>query len=97
MKISLINFAWLNSLNELSKKEIKAYYLIEKGSSVKVIMKYDNTDDIFKNEKLNYHDKRVYFMEKYLLKRKITIKDVNDYINTLSDSYNLIVDNYNIC
>ncbi len=32
-------------------------------------------------------------MEKYTLKRKITIKDIDNYTKTLSDSYNLINDN----
>ena len=78
---------------KLSKKENKVYYLIEKGSNAKGITKHDNIDDIFKIEKENYHYNKIEFMKKYSLKRKITIKDINDYVKTLSDSYNLIDDN----
>ena len=69
------------------------YYLIEKYQQFKGITKYDNTDDIFRHEKINFHNNEVRFMEKFTLKRKITIKDIDDYTKTLSDSYNLIDDN----
>jgi len=78
---------------ELSKRETKVYYLIEKYSQFKGIAKYDNTDDIFRHEKINFHNNEVSFMEKYTLERKITIKDIDNYTKTLSDSYNLIDDN----
>lgn len=77
----------------LEKMEKKIYYLIEKGSTCKGITKYDNIDDIFRNEKNNYHDNKIEHLSSHTLKRKITIKDIDDYVKTLSDSYNLIDDN----
>ena len=77
----------------LEKMEKKIYYLIEKGSTCKGITKYDNIDDIFRNEKNNYHDNKIEHLSSHTLKGKITIKDIDDYIKTLSDSYNLIDDN----
>ena len=32
-------------------------------------------------------------MESYKLEKDITIKDIIDYVETLSDEYNLVVDN----
>ena len=77
----------------LKKREIKKYFLIEKGSNYKGITKYENVDEIFEHEKSNYHNNKVNYEDKYSLKKKITIKDVDDYVKTLSDSYNLIDDN----
>ena len=77
----------------LEKMEKKIYYLIEKGSTCKGITKYDNIDDIFRNEKNNYHDNKIEHLSSHTLKGKITIKDIDDYVKTLSDSYNLIDDN----
>lgn len=77
----------------LGKMEKKIYYLIEKGSTCKGITKYSNTNDIFQHEKNNYHDNKIKCIGEYTLKRKIFIKDIDDYIKTLSDSYNLINDN----
>ena len=37
---------------ELSKRETKVYYLIEKYEQFKGITKYDNTNDIFHHEKI---------------------------------------------
>lgn len=77
----------------LEKMEKKIYYLIEKGSTCKGITKYDNIDDIFRNEKNNYHYNKIEHLSSHTLKGKITIKDIDDYVKTLSDSYNLIDDN----
>jgi len=77
----------------LKKREIKKYFLIEKGRNYKGITKYENVDEIFEHEKSNYHNNKVNYEDKYSLKKKITIKDVDDYVKTLSDSYNLIDDN----
>ena len=73
--------------------EKKIYYLIEKGSTCKVITKYSYTNEIFQHEKNNYHNNEIECIGDYTLKRKIFIKDIDDYIKTLSDSYNLINDN----
>lgn len=84
-------------LNELIKcleeKETKVYYLIEKNEGYKGITKYDSIDDILKFEKEFYHDNKVHECSTKNLKDKTTIKDIDDYIKTLSDSYNLIDDN----
>ena len=50
---------------ELSKRETKVHYLIEKYEQFKGIAKYDNTDDIFQHEKMNFHNNEVRFMEKF--------------------------------
>jgi len=77
----------------LEEKETKVYYLIEKNEGYKGITKYDSIDDILKFEKSNYHDNKVCECSTKNLKDKTTIKDIDDYIKTLSDSYNLIDDN----
>lgn len=77
----------------LKEKESKVYYLIEKGEGFKGITKYDSIDEILQHEKNNYHNNKVDCCCTITLKEKIVIKDIDDYINTLSDSYNLIDDN----
>jgi len=77
----------------LEEKETKLYYLIEKNEGYKGIAKYDSIDDIIKFEKEFYHDNKVHECSTKNLKDKTTIKDIDDYIKTLSDSYNLIDDN----
>lgn len=77
----------------LEEKETKLYYLIEKNEGYKGIAKYDSIDDILKFEKELYHDNKVHECSTKNLKDKTTIKDIDDYIKTLSDSYNLIDDN----
>jgi hypothetical protein len=84
-------------LNELIKcleeKETKVYYLIEKNEGYKGITKYNSIDDILEFEKKQYHYNKVRECYTENLKDKTTIKDIDDYIKTLSDSYNLINDN----
>ena len=84
-------------LNELIKyleeKETKVYYLIEKNEGYKGITKYNSIDDILEFEKKQYHYNKVRECYTENLKDKKTIKDIDDYIKTLSDSYNLINDN----
>ena len=77
----------------LEEKESKVYYLIEKGEGFKGITKYDSINEILQLEKNNYHNNQVDCFPTITLKEKIVIKDIDDYINTLSDSYNLIDDN----
>ena len=77
----------------LEEKESKVYYLIEKGEGFKGITKYDSIDEILQHEKNNYHNNKVDGYRTITLKKKIFIKDIDDYINTLSDTYNLIDDN----
>lgn len=71
----------------------KIYYLIEKGENGKTVCYFENIDDIINLEKNNYHNNEVRYMESYKLEKDITIKDIIDYVETLSDEYNLVVDN----
>ena len=79
-------------INKL-EKENTYYYLIEKGENGKRVTYYKSIDDILKEEKSNYHYNTIYCKETYELKKNITIKDIIDYVEILSDEYNLIDDN----
>lgn len=80
-------------LENLISKEKKIYYLIEKGGNAKTVSYFENIDDIIKLEKNNYNNNEVHYKESYKLEKNITIKDIIDYVETLSDEYNLIDDN----
>ena len=70
------------------------YFLIEKGQEGKTVKYYKNVDDILKAESENYHFNKADHKEDYYMNnKKITIKDLNNFVRTLSDSYNLIDDN----
>lgn len=70
------------------------YFLIEKGQEGKTVKYYKNVNDILKAESENYHSNKADLKEEYYMNnKKITIKDLNNFVRTLSDSYNLIDDN----
>ena len=70
------------------------YFLIEKGEGGKTVKYYENVDDILYEESKNYHWNEASPEGHYYLdNKKITIKDLKNYVETLSDSYNLIDDN----
>ena len=70
-----------------SDKETKIYYyLIEKTEQSRGITRYNSIDEILENEKKSYHDNKVNFCGKWTPKQKITIRDIDNYIDTLSNS-----------
>jgi len=77
-----------------SEKYTKVFYfLIEKGGNGKTVQYYEKVGDILKKENENYNDNECYPKKDYYMKSKTTIKDLKKYVETLSDSYNLIDDN----
>lgn len=77
-----------------SEKYTKVFYfLIEKGGNGKTVQYYEKVGDILKKESENYNDNECYPKKDYYMKSKTTIKDLKKYVETLSDSYNLIDDN----
>ena len=83
-------------LDELLKEDDtkeKIYYLIEKGENGKTVRYFKNIDEIINEEKKNYHGNEVRYIESYKLEKDVTIKDIIDYVETLSDEYNLVDDN----
>ena len=79
--------------SEKEEKKEKFFYLIEKGENNKTVTYYKSIDDIIKDEENNYHNNTPYCKKIYELKKDITIKNIIDYVETLSDEYNLIDDN----
>lgn len=77
------------------KKFTKVYYfLIEKGQGGKTVKYYEKVDDILKDESENYHGNEACSTgDYYMNNKKVTIKDLKNYVETLSNSYNLIDDN----
>ena len=69
------------------------YYLIQKGEGGKSIAYFDDKDKAKECVKENYHDNKIIYMGRYKLLEKINIKDIIKYVETLSNSYNLIDDN----
>lgn len=77
-----------------SEKYTKVFYfLIEKGGNGKTVQYYKNVQDILDEESENYNYNECNPKEVYYMKSKTTIKDLKKYVETLSDSYNLIDDN----
>lgn len=77
-----------------SEKYTKVFYfLIEKGENGKTVQYYKNVEDILKEESKNYNSNECNPKKVYYMKSKTTIKDLKKYVETLSDSYNLIDDN----
>ena len=70
------------------------YFLIEKGGEGKTVKYYENVNDILDQESENYHYNTASLKDYYYMNnKKITIKDLKNYVETLSDSYNVIDDN----
>ena len=72
------------------------YYLIEKGddkNAIKTIKPFKNIFDIFDEMKKVYHNNKITPIKNYKVKKKLTIEDIQKYISTLPNSYNLINDN----
>ncbi len=70
------------------------YFLIEKGSEGKIVKYYNSEEEIFDEEEKTYYKNEIGGKEIYQMKYKeTTIKNIRDYVKTLSDSYNLIDDN----
>ena len=69
------------------------YFLIEKGENGKTVQYYKNVKDILDEESENYNSNECNPKKVYYMKSKTTIKDLKEYVETLSDSYNLIDDN----
>lgn len=86
----LINEQFSKEENNNNKK---IYYLIEKGENGKTVQYFENIDDIINLEKQNYHNNEVHYKESYKLEKDVTIKNIIDYVEGLSDEYNLIDDN----
>ena len=78
--------------NEI-KKEVNNYYLIEKVETAKIVKWYKDKDEALKKMSETYHNNQWHKMIEYTFNKKTSIKDIIDYIKTLSDSYNLINDN----
>ena len=77
-----------------NEKYIKAcYFLIEKGANGKVVKHYKTKSEILEKESDNYHNNECNEIGKYYMNNKTTIKELKRYVETLSDSYNLIDDN----
>ena len=70
------------------KKEVTNYYVIEKVETEKMIRWFDNKEKTLQDmsETYNYNKKEI--MEEYTFSKNISIKDIIDFIKTLSDSYN---------
>ena len=77
--------------NEKYKKV--CYFLIEKGENGKVVKFYKTKDAILDDESKNYHDNECELKCGYYMNKETTIKELKRYVETLSDSYNLIDDN----
>ena len=72
----------------------RVYYLIEKGNKGKKIIKPFLTDiEIFNEIQKTYENNKVEPIKKFKVNKKLTIEDIHEYISTLPDTYNLIVDN----
>jgi len=69
------------------------YFLIEKGENGKTVQYYKNVKDILNEESENYNSNECNPKKVYYMKSETTIKDLKKYVETLSDSYNLIDDN----
>ena len=81
-------------VNEDKRFTKEGYFLIEKGSDGKIMKYYNSEQEIEKEEKDTYHQNEIGGKETYQMKyKKTTIKNIRDYVKTLSDSYNLIDDN----
>lgn len=77
-----------------NKKYTKAcYFLIEKGADGKVVKFYGTESKILNDESKNYHKNKCNPTGQYYMNNKTTIKELKRYVETLSDSYNLIDDN----
>ena len=87
-----INEDFLKNL-DLEKYTKVYYFLIEKGGNGKTVKYYKNVNEILDEESKNYNNNECYLKEYYYMNNKTTIKDLKDYVQTLSDSYNLIDDN----
>ena len=77
--------------NEKYTKTI--YFLIEKGANGKVVKHYETKSEILEKESDNYHNNECNEIGQYYMNNKTTIKELKRYVETLSDSYNLIDDN----
>ena len=81
-------------VNEDERFTKVGYFLIEKGSDGKIVEYYNSEQEIFDEEKDTYYQNEIGGKETYQMKYKeTTIKNIRDYVKTLSDSYNLIDDN----
>ena len=69
------------------------YYLIEKGENGKNISYFDDIHEAKNYVMDNYYNNRIELMDIYKLNEDINIKDVFDYVKTLSNDYNLIDNN----
>ena len=84
----------LKFVNEDKRFTKVGYFLIEKGSGGKIVKYYNSEEEIFNEEKKTYYQNEIHEKETYQMKyKKTTIKNINDYVKTLSDSYNVINDN----
>ena len=69
------------------------YFLIEKGANGKVVKPYKTKKKILDDESENYYNNECNKIGQFYMKNKTTIKELKRYVETLSNSYNLIDDN----
>jgi hypothetical protein len=69
------------------------YFLIEKGENGSNVEYYKSIDEILNKESENYHDNEANPLETYEMQEEVTVENMQKYIESLPDSYNLIDDN----
>lgn len=78
--------------NEI-KKEVNNYYLIEKVETAKLVRWFNNKEIALQKMSETYNYNQWHNMNEYTFNENTSIKDIIDFIKTLSDSYNLVDDN----
>lgn len=77
----------------IATTEKNSYYLIQKGEGGKSIAFFKSREEAKNNVKGKYYGKEITHMGEYTLYEFIDIIDVIEYVDSLSNSYNLIDDN----